>query len=389
MNTYLSNCRLILIKLSHKLNPLKISPFLNKKTQTDIRIFRVFIPLVLSALITANFGCGKRRPPLPPTNARQTNQTNFTATQQGSRIALTIPLKSDNGGSRPRQIDVFRLAESIGSPLFLTEDEFASRSTQVGSIQLTGVESGEVSFFDALTPTNQPRRLRYAVRFVNAENQKSPFSNFIFFEPISNAAKSPILAVPVVTQTAINLSWQPPQENVDASVPVNVLGYNLYRKSNRIEKPQQINNSLLSQTQFDDKNFKFGDEYEYFVRTISAGSNGAQIESVDSNSVTIAPKDVFPPAAPEGLTIAAAPGNLSIFFAASAEPDVIGYNIFRTTEPELPPEQWQKLNDALITAASFQDTKVESGQKYFYFVAAIDSAGNVSQPSETISETAP
>jgi fibronectin type 3 domain-containing protein len=227
------------------------------------------------------------------------------------------------------------------------------------------------------------------VRFVNAEGQKSPFSNFIFFEPISNAAKSPILAAPVATQTSVNLLWLPPQENIDATAPANIIGYNLYRKSKQNEKPLLLNNSLLAQTEFEDKTFKFGENYEYFVRTISAGSNGIQIESINSNLVSITPQDIFPPSAPEGFTIAAAPGNLSVFFAASAEPDVIGYNIFRTTKPELPPEQWQKLNDAPISAASFQDTKVESGQKYFYFVVAIDSAGNVSRKSETVSEAAP
>lgn len=391
MITPLSNCRLTLIKTLINLNRLKMKSFLNKKSLTGKLFFRVSFCLAFAVLTAFAYGCGKRRPPLPPSNSRQTNQTNFTAVQQGNRIALTIPLKNNHSDSRVQQIDVFRLAESIGSPLFLTEDEFASRSTQVGSIQLSGVKSDKVSFFDALAPTNQARRLRYAVRFVNSEGQKSSFSNFIFFEPISNAAKSPILAAPVTTQTAINLRWQPPQENIDASAPANIIGYNVYRKSKRgaEEEPLQLNNSPLSQIEFEDKNFRFGDDYEYFVRTVSAGSNGTQIESVNSNSVVVTPRDVFPPAAPDGLTIAAAPGNLSVFFAASAESDVIGYNIFRTTKPELPQSQWEKLNDALISATSFQDTKVESGQKYFYFVAAVDSAGNSSQPSEIVSETVP
>lgn len=379
------------VKTSLNLNRLKTNDSLNKKTRFGNPGFASFLcPVLIVLTLLINYGCGKRRPPLPPAASRPANQTGFTVSQQGTRIALSIPLKYSNAGSRPRQIDVFRLAESTNSPLFLTEDEFASRSTQVGSIQLSDVPTEtEAVFFDVITPTAQTRRLRYAVRFVNRENQKSPFSNFIFFEPVSNPAKPPLLVEPIVSQTSINLRWQAPLENVDDTKPANLLGYNIYRKSNKTEKPSQLNASLLSSSDFEDKNFKFGEEYQYFVRAVSAGVNGLQVESSDSNTARIIPKDVFPPRPPEGLTIAAAPGNLSVFFAANAEPDVIGYNVFRTTTAEMLPERWQKLNDAPASATSYQDTKVESGQRYYYYVVAVDSAGNQSQPSEIVSELVP
>jgi fibronectin type 3 domain-containing protein len=379
------------VKTSLNINRLKSAAPLNKKARLRNHSFAHSLFLVfMASLLLINYGCGKRRPPLPPSASRPINQTGFTVSQQGNKIALSIPLKSNNDGSRPLQIDVFRLAESTNSPLFLTEEEFASRSTQVGSIQLSTVHAeNEAVFFDVITPTSQSRRLRYAVRFVNQENQRSPFSNFVFFEPVSNAAIPPSLALPMVSQTSINLRWQVPQENIDGSKPANVLGYNLYRKSNQIEKPTQLNASLLPTPDFEDKNFRFGEEYEYFVRAVSDGVNGIQVESGDSNIAKIVPKDVFPPRAPEGLTIAAAPGNLSVFFAANIEPDVIGYNIFRTTDSQTLPERWQKLNTAPLSAISYQDTKVESSQRYYYYVVAVDSAGNVSQPSEIVSDLAP
>ena len=52
-------------------------------------------------------------------------------------------------------------------------------------------------------------------------------------------------------------------------------------------------------------------------------------------------------------------------------------------------ERWTKLNAALLTRTTYQDETVESGKKYYYYLTAIDSAGNVSQPSEVVSETAP
>ncbi|MDQ4121836.1 MAG: fibronectin type III domain-containing protein [Acidobacteriota bacterium] len=336
-----------------------------------------------------NYGCGKRRPPVPPATNLRFNQNGFTVVQQGNRIALSIPLRN-NATDGPRRIDVFRLAESVNSPQFLTEEEFASRSTQVGSIQLPDTRTeNEVVFFDVITPTAQPRRLRYAIRFVNRENQRSGFSNFVFFEPISNAAKPPLLGEPIVSQTSINLRWEAPTENLDESEPVNVIGYNVYRKSKNADKPSRLNSSLLPSSDFEDKNFKFGENYEYFVRAVSAGANGVPVESNDSNITKITPLDLFPPSPPVGLTIAAAPGNLSIFFAANSEPDVIGYNIFRTTMPETPREKWQKLNETPFAATSYQDTKIESGQRYYYYVTAVDSAGNASKPSEIVSESVP
>ncbi len=42
-----------------------------------------------------------------------------------------------------------------------------------------------------------------------------------------------------------------------------------------------------------------------------------------------------------------------------------------------------------LQRTTFQDDAVSSGQRYFYYVVALDAAGNVSRPSEVESETAP
>ena len=89
------------------------------------------------------------------------------------------------------------------------------------------------------------------------------------------------------------------------------------------------------------------------------------------------------------LTVAAAPGRLSIFFPANPEPDIAGYNIYRSSDPDLPKDSWSKLNSALLTRTTFQDEKVESGRRYYYYLTAVDLAGNVSPFSEVVSETVP
>jgi len=42
-----------------------------------------------------------------------------------------------------------------------------------------------------------------------------------------------------------------------------------------------------------------------------------------------------------------------------------------------------------LTRTTYQDDKVEPGKTYYYYIVAVDKAGNVSQPSEVGSEKAP
>jgi fibronectin type 3 domain-containing protein len=191
-----------------------------------------------------------------------------------------------------------------------------------------------------------------------------------------------------VLESAIQLTWRAPETNVDGSKPVNILGYNIYA-SNENNESKLKNSTPVTVTEFQDKDFQFGTSYKYFVRTVSLGSNGEPIESVSSSTVEVLPKDIFAPSVPSALTIAAAPNNLSIFFAVNPEQDIAGYSIYRSTNSNQPKSDWTLLNSELLKTNTFQDTKVESGKTYYYYLIAVDTSGNGSQPSEIVSETAP
>lgn len=296
-----------------------------------------------------------------------------------------------------RRIDVYRLAQKPGAPLALTEEEFSERSTLVGSVTFEQIQTAgdTITYRDVLELAGQPTRLRYAIRYVNASGQRAGFSNFLSIEPAARIAQAPTLgAQPKIAEDSISLSWQPPTANIDASTPVNLLGYNVYRtdESQNEVGNQPINSALISGTEYADKNFQFGKDYRYVVRAVSLGTGGAQVESLNSNSVSVSPKDIFPPAAPERPSVAApepSSARLAIFFAANKEPDIAGYNIYRSTDPDLPKQNWTKLNQTLLTRTTYQDDRVEPGKTYYYYVTAVDKAGNVSPPSEVGSEKAP
>ena len=357
--------------------------------------------LVIFCLLPTAFcllNCGKRRPPLPPIERVQQRTELLSGVQRGNQVILSwpAPLRNAPDGSVQsiRRIDVYRLAEKPRAPLGLTEEEFATRSTLIGSVTYDEIKGapGVLTYADTLELAGEPARLRYAVRYVNASGQRAAFSNFLLLEPAARIALPPTIIATgkEVGEDAITISWQPPAANIDGSTPVNLLGYNVYRVAeSESEVSQPMNDSPLSGTQYRDQNFKFGESYRYVVRSVSLGTEGAQVESLNSNSISVSPRDTFPPSAPASITVAAAPGRLSLFFPANPEADIAGYNIYRSTDPDLPKEKWNKLNATLLTRTTFQDEKVESGKKYYYYLTAVDQAGNVSPLSEVVSETVP
>ena len=354
---------------------------------------------LLLAVLMASTGCGKRRPPLPPVERVQQRTESLSGVQRGNKIILSWPAPGRNAPNSSvqsiRRVDVYRLAEKPTAPLALTEEEFGARSTLIGSVTYDEIKSEKetLTYRDTLELAGQPTRLRYAVRYVNASGERAAFSNFLVIEPAARIARPPTLVATDIIgkETAITVTWQPPAANIDDSTPINLLGYNVYRLDEKQTEVSAtpINKSLVSGTQFEDKEFKFGENYKYVVRSVSLGTEGAQVESLDSNVLPAAPRDIFAPSAPGPVSIVGAPGRLSLFFPANPEPDVAGYNIYRSTDPTLPKNQWTKLNSALLTKTTFQDQNVESGKKYYYYVTAADQTGNVSLPSDVVSETVP
>lgn len=357
------------------------------KTYANKAALAFIIIAVLSSL-----SCGKRKPPLPPIES-VSQRIEISGIQRGSLVALSWTLPGGNAADKSllkiKRADIYRLAEPLDAPTFVSEEEFASRSTLISSVPITAEDFAkkEFTFNDSLQFAGQPARLRYAVRFVNEAGQKASFSNFLLIEPTAKLAEEPTLLAAQVSQDAVSLKWTAPQRNVDGSKPVNILGYNVYRTEN--EATKILNSAPLATDSYADSFFEFKKEYAYFVRTVSLGSDGNPVESSDSNKIVVKPKDTFAPQPPSAITIAAAPKNLSIFFAVNAEKDVVGYRIYRSTESNKPKAEWSLLTPEILSRNTFQDASVESGVTYFYYLTAVDSANNISAPSEIVSETAP
>jgi fibronectin type 3 domain-containing protein len=318
--------------------------------------------------------------------------------QRGNLVILSWPAPRRNAGDGSvqsiRRVDVYRVAEKPDAGLSMTEEDFQTRSTLIGSVTYEEIKKAgdNLSYTDTLELA-EPSRLRYAVRYVNAAGQRAAFSNFLLIEPAAKVAEPPTIVTTgkELSETVVTITWEAPKANIDGSTPVNLLGYNVYRVV--ASQPEVGNNPLnqapITANQYQDRNFKFGEKYTYVVRAVSLGTLANPVESLNSNSVDLAPLDIYPPSLPGPVTIGPAPGKLSIFWPPNPEPDIAGYILYRSTDPNLPKDQWTILSAALLTKTTFADENVEPRKAYYYYVIAVDTAGNKSLPSEVASETVP
>jgi predicted phage tail protein len=356
--------------------------------------------LVLAiSLLTMAPTCGKRRPPRPPVERVPQRTESLTGEQRGNQVILSwpAPLRNASEGSVQsiRRVDVYRVAEKPNAPAAMTEEEFSSLATLIGSVTYDEIKKAgsTLTYVDTLELA-EPARLRYAVRYVNAAGQSAAFSNFFQMEPAAKVAGPPtiIKTGTEYSETANTITWEPPKANTDGSTPVNLLGFNIYRTNNGappLTGQSPLNPQPITATRYEDRKFTFGEKYLYVVRSVSLGTEGKPVESLNSNSIELSPVDTYPPAAPERLSIGPSPGKLSIFWVANSELDLAGYYLYRSADPNLPKEKWTKLTPTLYTKTTFTDQNVETGKTYYYYVVAVDRAGNLSPVSEVASETVP
>ncbi len=96
------------------------------------------------------------------------------------------------------------------------------------------------------------------------------------------------------------------------------------------------------------------------------------------------PPDTTPPAAPSGLLATAHDGSVDLDWADNSEPDLDGYDVFRSTTSGGP---WTQVNPSRLSVSAFTDNGVSNGTTYFYVVRATDTTGNVSSDSGEVSAT--
>jgi hypothetical protein len=228
-------------------------------------------------------------------------------------------------------------------------------------------------------------RYTYRVQAVNRRGQAGPPSveAFVDFAP---APPPPVGLAASPGDGMVILTWDAPR--APAEPAGGWRGYNVYRGLRPgIHAPQPINAGPIVGTQFRDAAVENETTFYYVVRSVG-GERPPWRESGDSNEVSATPMDLTPPAPPRRLVAVPAPDAVALSWDANAEPDLLGYLVYRREPPTLNPI---RLTETPLRATTFTDRRIRPGVSYLYTVTAVDrSPGrNESAPSPEVSASLP
>jgi hypothetical protein len=219
----------------------------------------------------------------------------------------------------------------------------------------------------------------FSFRVVDVRRRKSPYSEPVLFKP-SVLPLPPLNVHAEVSEDRIIIHWDPPVMNIDQSVPPVIGGYNLFRSEDG--RTTQLNSNLILNLEYEDTDFVFETTYIYTVRTAASQSVPA-LESENSEGLTVIPKDIFPPAPPEGLVAVSGADVLSLSWEPKREPDFKGYRVWRRAENE---SDFVVLTPEPILENAYTDVSVEKNLRYHYAITAMDDLGNESRRSSEVTE---
>jgi fibronectin type 3 domain-containing protein len=175
-----------------------------------------------------------------------------------------------------------------------------------------------------------------------------------------------------------------------------ITGYKIYRSeahppaagASAQELPQgkpESHAALLATSEtnsYHDTSMVFDHTYVYIVRSVIQ-VEGSELESSDSQPVTVTPRDTFPPTAPQGLVAAVLPGAtpgtvlVDLSWSINLETDLAGYRVYRSEQEGT---RGQLVTPDLLPTPAVRDKSVEPGHRYWYTVTAVDRSGNESPP---------
>ncbi len=114
------------------------------------------------------------------------------------------------------------------------------------------------------------------------------------------------------------------------------------------------------------------------------------VDEADRNAVMAAALGFFgtsgsvAPADPGGLTPTAFDASVELDWADNTEPDLAGYNVYRSTAVG---GTFTKINGSPVAESRFTDTTAANGTTYFYVVTAVNDSGTESGDSTVVSAT--
>jgi len=347
-------------------------------------------------------GCGAPGEPLPPSPPIPVAITDLTAQQAGDAVLLTFTMpKKSVHGERLKEVPALEVLrgslKADGTP---DAKSFRVVDTVPGALLTNYTQQGKVEFPDPIPADEISKHagetLVYRVRTRVSDKKSSADSNDVSLRLYSVPARIASLDASV-TEAGIQLQWAAP-DKTSAGEPLGpIQEFHVYRgeldaasaavaakdlaQAGWKSRPLKI--AATTAPEFLDTGFDYGKTYAYLVRTVVLVA-GVKQESGDSQAAILTPKDIFPPAPPQGIVAAvipgASPGSLvvDLSWSINLETDLAGYRMYRGEQEGT---QGQLLTPELLPTPAYRDNTVSSGKRFWYTVTAVDRAGNESAPS--------
>ena len=368
-----------------------------KRPVHSVSLFYLLICIFLLAA-----GCGAPGEPQPPTPPVPQAIADLTAKQAGDGVLLTFTMPGKSTlGERLQQVPTFEVLRGTVQPDGTPDPKsFRVVDTVPGTLVARYSQRGQVQFIDPVSPTDPQLRsgqpFVYRVRTLFSPKRPSLDSKEMTLRLYPVAERISSLDASL-TEQGINLKWVAPTRT-SAGEPLSaVQEYHVYRgeldpatagvaASDPLQakwKSPLLQLGATTTTDYRDSGFDYGKTYAYLVRSVIASPAGV-LESSDSPLAIVTPKDTFPPAAPQGIVAAVQPGTtpgsvaVELSWSINVEPDLAGYRVYRSEQEGA---RGALLTPELLPSPAYRDNSVQSGQRYWYTVTAVDRSGNESAPS--------
>lgn len=346
------------------------------------------------ALLLVLAACGRVGPPVAPQFREPRPATELGAIAGDGLIELSWAnpnRRVDNSVVRDLAlVHVFRTEDSgAGEPksALRTRGQIAGYD-EIATVRLAAPAPATVDGSRVALPDRQGltygRRYTYVILVEDAQGRLSPPSARLSVTYIAPpAAPRNVEAVP--GEGEIRLRWEPPDRLVDGNPVQGAISYEIVRGTGAEGVARTITALPAGETAFTDRGLVNDQAYSYAVRALRTDADG-RARGPLSTPVTATPVDLTPPAAPRDLVAVVAGSDVRLSWAASPDPDVARYVVYRTDARGT----LTRVGSTVPPSTTLADRGVPSGS-YRYAVTAHDASAraNESARSNEVSVTVP
>ena len=318
-------------------------------------ILLLFCSVALFSASVASSGCAKVGDPLPPLVEYPSTTRDLELVQIADRVHLMFSLPA----GEIEKVEIYRRADA---PIRAGGEAELIRRIPSQDL-LRDEDSGRFVFQDR--PAGRDRTWYYALRFVNEQGRRSDFSRAVHTR-LPVAALPPVELTDEVHEDRIVVRWRAPEANIDGSRPAHVVGYLVDSRD------------FVSKTEYVHREFQFGEPQTYRVQTVTRRADPL-ILSEFSDTLTVVPRDVFPPTVPQNLTALFWEGKIRVLWDANKEVDLQGYFLYKGRCPD----RLEK-SSSLVMINSYTDESAAPEVTWYFQATAVDKSGNESARSKTV-----